>query len=287
MTVLVTGATGFVGRHVVPHLLRDGQEVVVATRSPIDESGLAWVDQVRRVELDLGDADLEMDLPASPETVVHLAWGNLQNFRSIDHLDVELPRAKRFLRRLADGGCKRIIVAGTCLEYGLQNGCLGVDASTKPVTAYGLAKVQLHEYLRMLQASRMRETGQTFELTWARIFYLHGEGQSPRSLLPLLRSAIQRGDKTFPMSGGEQLRDFLPATEVGRMLADLAWNTTGAGTVNICKGTPISVRRLIEEHIASWDAKIDLQLGVYPYPDYEPLAFWGDRTPFETLRAKP
>ena len=85
------------------------------------------------------------------------------------------------------------------------------------------------------------------------------------------------------MSGGEQLRDFLPIEEVARLLVALARNHADAGVVNVCAGKPISVRNLIEEWLEKNGWKITLNLGHYPYPDYEPMAFWGDRRYLNTM----
>jgi dTDP-6-deoxy-L-talose 4-dehydrogenase (NAD+) len=79
------------------------------------------------------------------------------------------------------------------------------------------------------------------------------------------------------MSGGEQLRDYLPVTEAAGILAQLAIQGCDAGAVNVCAGRPVSVRALVERWIAEHGWSVAPDLGRYPYPDYEPLAFWGDR----------
>ena len=78
------------------------------------------------------------------------------------------------------------------------------------------------------------------------------------------------------MSGGEQIRDFLPVDVVASKIVDYSLNLKGSNIINICSGQPISIRRLVENWIKqnNWDIK--LNLGFYPYPDYEPFAFWGN-----------
>jgi len=97
-------------------------------------------------------------------------------------------------------------------------------------------------------------------------------------LLPQLKGAVERGDRIFKMSGGEQLRDYLPIAEVAQYLASLAMTGRDNGVVNVCSGRPISVRKLVEGWIKENGWSIDLDLGHYPYPEYEPMAFWGDRS---------
>jgi dTDP-6-deoxy-L-talose 4-dehydrogenase (NAD+) len=106
---------------------------------------------------------------------------------------------------------------------------------------------------------------------------MYGDGQPESSLFPLLKKAVSLGQPVFAMSGGEQLRDYLPVTEVARQLVDLAMTPCDRGPVNICSATPISIRRLVEGWIREYDWKIEIALGQLPYPDYEPMAFWGER----------
>ena len=115
-----------------------------------------------------------------------------------------------------------------------------------------------------------------FALTWARLFYLYGNGQPKGSLYPQLRDAALRGDPVFNMSGGEQLRDYLPVSEVARQIVCLAMAQHNFGAINVCSGKPISIRRLVEQWINDNEWKIGLNLSHYPYQDYEPMAFWGD-----------
>jgi nucleoside-diphosphate-sugar epimerase len=139
----------------------------------------------------------------------------------------------------------------------------------EPTLPYALAKVRLRRQLLELQREH------PFVLQWARLFYMYGEGQHPASLLAQLDRAIASGSATFDMSGGEQVRDFLPVTEVARKLVAIAEHPDWTGVTHVCSGQPITVRAFVERHIASRGATIKLNLGVYPYPDYEPMAFWG------------
>jgi dTDP-6-deoxy-L-talose 4-dehydrogenase (NAD+) len=88
--------------------------------------------------------------------------------------------------------------------------------------------------------------------------------------------ALAAGRESFDLSRGEQLRDYLPAAEVAALIVKVALQTRHDGIFNVCSGRPISVRRLVEEHIAAKGGRLRLNLGVYPYPEHEPLAFWGD-----------
>jgi nucleoside-diphosphate-sugar epimerase len=272
MNVLVTGATGFVGRHVVARLLERGHEVVAVARDEAKARTLPWFGRARFVACDIhgpiGDPAKSF---GRPDAVMHLAWPGLPNYGELFHYEQTLPADYRFLKSLVLGGVKHLLVTGTCVEYGMQDGALAENTPAAPLASpYALAKDTLRKELQSLQQQH------AFTLQWARLFYMHGEGQNPTSLLAQLDRAIDAGETAFNMSGGEQLRDYLPVTEVAARAVTLLEHPGCDGIVNICSGEPISVRRLVERHLAQRGASIRLNLGHYPYSSDAPMAFWGD-----------
>lgn len=275
MKIAVTGASGFIGRAVLAELSRRGIAAVACSRSGVGAHPGA---DHRTVSLDLHEVPADAyERLGRPDTVIHLAWSGLPNYRSLHHVDSELPAHYRFLSSLVEAGLQSLVVAGTCFEYGMQSGPLGEDLPTRPENPYGFAKDALRRELEFLKSSR------PFALTWARLFYLYGEGQAETSLLPQLRQAVARGDKAFNMTGGEQLRDYLSVEVAANLLVSLALDRCDAGAVNVCSGRPVSVRRLVEGWIRDYGWAIELNLGHYPYPEYEPMAFWGERRKLDTI----
>ena len=270
MKVAVTGASGFIGRHVLAELERRSVEVTVVLRPTSTDSLSRAKHTVVRMDLQTPPSNA-FELMGAPDVLLHLAWGGLPNYKSQQHVEQELPAQYRFLKGLVESGLKNLLVTGTCFEYGMQSGPLREDMETQPSNPYGLAKDTLRRQLESLKSVR------SFALTWVRLFYLHGDGQADSSLLPQLRGAVKRGDEVFNMSGGEQLRDYLPVTEVAQYLVSLAMGNRDNGIVNVCSGKPISIRNLVVGWIQEHDWAIKLNLGYYPYPDYEPMAFWGER----------
>ncbi|MEO5493520.1 MAG: NAD-dependent epimerase/dehydratase family protein [Sphingomonas sp.] len=271
MKVAVTGASGFVGTHVVSELL--GRDGVVVTTSGRGENG-PFGTRCGHLACDLMQPDdPALAALAAHDVLIHLAWGGLPNYRSLSHLELELPRQYRLLTSLAQRGLPRVVCAGTCLEYGLCDGALDADRQTAPATAYALAKDVLRRQLTMGLADT------SCDLVWARLFYMYGARQAPSALYSLLRRAVVDGDKEFAMSSGEQLRDFMPVELVARDIVSLALTPSPSPIVNICSGQPRSVRSMVEQWLDEWGATIELKRGVYPMPDYESLAFWGVRGP--------
>lgn len=273
MRVAVTGASGFVGRHVLRALAATpGLEIVASSRVSAVSSG------VRHVPLDLADVPTDAyDRLGRPDVLIHLAWAGLPNYRSLHHFETELPRQYDFLQSLVRAGLPSLFVAGTCYEYGMQSGELAESQSARPGNPYAYAKDALRQQLEFLR------TKTPFHLTWGRLFYMYGEGQAPTSLYAQLMAAIDRHDPSFKMSGGEQLRDFLPVQDVARHIVSLALQHGDAGVVNICSGQPTSVRNLVEDLLRERDVSMRLDLGAFPYPDYEPMAFWGSRGRIDAL----
>jgi nucleoside-diphosphate-sugar epimerase len=277
MKIAVTGANGFIGRYVLAELaLKNVPCVAVDLYAPgkKDSSSFKWT------QIDLyeppADAFHRMD---RPDTLIHLAWGGLPNYRSAHHLEKELPGQYKFLSELVHEGLRCLVVAGTCFEYGMRSGVLTEDLTPYPENPYARAKNSLRQNLESLKLTK------PFNLVWTRLFYVYGEGQSKTSLYSQLKEAVLRGDTEFNMSGGEQLRDYLPVEAVAREIVRLAMLGVDVGTVNICSGNPISVRELVERWIRENGWKIKLNLGYYPYPDHEPMAFWGSRKLLDSIIA--
>jgi nucleoside-diphosphate-sugar epimerase len=270
MNIAVTGANGFIGKHVVAELQHRSLPATLVMRTADRVQHFSSTDNI--AILDLANPPVDAyQLMGCPDTLIHLAWGGLPNYNSLHHFEEELPTQYQFLKMLVKSGLKNLLVAGTCFEYGMQSGLLTEETIARPTNPYGFAKDTLRCQLEYLQQIV------PFNLTWTRLFYVYGKGQTENSLLIQLTRASERGDKVFNMSGGEQLRDFISVSEVAKHLVSLATMIRPQGVINVCSGKPISVRRLVENWIAENNWSIDLNLGYYPYPSHEPMAFWGDR----------
>jgi dTDP-6-deoxy-L-talose 4-dehydrogenase (NAD+) len=263
-TIAVTGASGFVGQHVLNAIAIAGHRSIALSRRPVQADRSEWI------HLDLSNPDPStIRAIAAADSVIHLAWGGLPNYRSASHLEIELPRQIAFVEHLVKGGVRSLIVSGTCLEYGNQEGECSEKVNPTPVIPYAQAKDRLRRHLE-----QMRERT-PFALCWCRLFYMYGHGQPAHSLWQQLHNKAIAGERWFPMSGGQQIRDFLPVEEVARRLALMAITNANADVVNICSGIPTTVEQIVRTWIRKHSWSIEPDLGRFPYLDYEPLAFWG------------
>jgi dTDP-6-deoxy-L-talose 4-dehydrogenase (NAD+) len=282
--ILVTGATGFIGNYVVQELLKNNCQVIATSLSEEKARQFSWFKNVEYIPFDFALFDETINYQQffrSPDGIIHLAWEGLPNYKSAFHLEVNLPRHFAFLKNLVSNGLNDITVTGTCLEYGMKGGKLSEDIATEPVNPYALAKDNLRKSLQELQQQKK------FKLKWVRLFYMYGKGQNPNSLLSQLDKALIKKQAVFNMSGGEQIRDYLPVYKVGEYIVKIALQNKVEGVINCCSGKPVSVKQFVEDYLHRKQASIKLNLGYYPYLDYEPMAFWGDNQKLKSILHKP
>jgi dTDP-6-deoxy-L-talose 4-dehydrogenase (NAD+) len=281
--ILVTGATGFIGKYVVERLLEEGIDVIATSAHEEKARQQPWFSRVRYIPFDFASFDSTQDYFSffgEPDAIIHLAWEGLPNYKSDFHLLINYPRHAAFLRNLVEHGLKDITVTGSCMEYGIQEGEIKEDQPALADHFYGRAK----EALR-LSLDRLAQEYQ-IPVKWARLFYMYGMGQSPKSLLSQLDKALEEGQETFNMSGGQQTRDYLPVEKIAEYIVAVALQQEITGVVHICSGKPITVKQLVEDHLRKMGKTIHLNLGFYPYTDYEPMHFWGDTTKLRVILAK-
>lgn len=259
--VLVTGATGFIGRLTLAPLRERGFEVHVAGRSMPDDPAVTFY------AADLFDPAeaARVVRAAKPNHLLHLAWdtepGKFWNSPlNLDWVGASLT----MLRAFAEAGGTRAVMAGTCAEY-LWGGDGPLDENLSPLgpaTLYGVTKDALHRIV-----SSYAETA-SLSVAWGRIFFLYGPQEKPGRLVS---DAIQllRTGKPFETTDGHQLRDFMHVEDVaGAFAALLASDVRGA--VNIASGKAVSVRSMLDLIAQETGGQEMLRLGARPRPANDP-----------------
>lgn len=282
MRILVTGATGFIGNHLLKELLEDTKNEIIATSRDIEKAKkYEWFSRVKYISYDLNSQE-ELNLFEyfdKPDKVIHLAWDGLPNYNDLIHIEKNLFNNYNFIKNIISNGLKDITITGTCFEYGLINGCLNEELKTNPSNSYGIAKDSLRRFIEELNKEY------EFNYKWIRLFYIYGEGQSEKSLVALLEKAIQNNEKEFNMSKGEQLRDYLNIKDVVENILLISNQPLYSNQIiNCCNGEPISIRKLVENYLKEKRYTMKLNLGFYPYPDYEPMAFWGNNNKLDLIK---
>ncbi|MCU0327371.1 MAG: NAD-dependent epimerase/dehydratase family protein [Chitinophagales bacterium] len=267
MKILVSGSTGFIGRYVLEELSNFKEIQVISTARGDLKSNFST-----HINYDLKRDNEEnlYDKFNQPDRLIHLAWEGLPNYMNDFHMTENLPNHIKFLKNLIDNGLKNLTVVGTCFEYGLQEGCLNEEMPCYPSNYYALAKDSLRRFLEIYCAEK------EVNLKWVRLFYIYGEGQNPNSLIPQLDKAIADNLDAFNMSGGEQIRDYLPVEKVAENIVKIALQDKVTGIINNCSGNPKKLVTFVQDYLSMKKSKIKLNLGFYPYSPIEPMEFWGD-----------
>jgi len=240
--ILITGATGFIGRQICKALgdkdvdlrcvIRKGKEYLL--------SGLSNAEIVYTEDLFAEKSDWWANQCSGIDTIIHAAWYTEPGKYLLSDLNTHCLQGSLNLAQGAiKAGVRRFVGIGTCFEYDLSAGVLSIDTPIKPTTPYAGAKAALY-----LSLDHWLQT-HSVEFAWCRLFYLYGEGEDPRRLVPYLRSKLEKGE-TVELTSGKQIRDYLDVSTAGQMIADLALGYK-VGPVNICSGIPITVRQLAEK----------------------------------------
>ncbi|MFT6955616.1 MAG: nucleoside-diphosphate-sugar epimerase [Halieaceae bacterium] len=264
--VLLTGATGFVGRQVLHTLLERGQ----AVRAVVRRSKVAEMADQCSLESIVGTNDLFNETEqwwaetcANVDTVIHLAWSvepgkYLDSAKNMHCLSGTLALAQG----VAKAGVRRFIGIGTCFEYDLSHGDLSVDTPLNPLTVYAGSKTALYMVLR----SWFEQSG--IEFSWCRLFYLHGEGEDCRRLVPYIRNQLSAG-QIAELGSGTQVRDFLDVCIAAGMIVDVALGGS-KGAVNICSGYAVTVRELAEKIADEYGRRDLLDFGARADSPFDP-----------------
>ncbi|HZL30490.1 MAG TPA: NAD(P)-dependent oxidoreductase [Pseudolabrys sp.] len=240
--VLLTGGTGFVGRQVLTALAKAGVHVRVVLRAG-SEARIPSIANVEDIiftnDIFAESADWWANACSGVDTVVHVAWyaepgKYLQSARNLDCLEGTL----RLARGAAQRGVRRFVGVGTCFEYDLTGGVLTVDTPLRPLTSYAGTKAAT------FQALSQWLPAQGVDFAWCRLFYLYGDGEDKRRLVPYIRACLAAGEAA-ELTTGKQIRDFLDVREAGRLIAEISLSDH-TGPVNVCSGMPVTVRELAE-----------------------------------------
>ncbi len=283
MKILVTGATGFIGTHVLDYLLKFKDISIIITSS--NEYKLKTIygnENVKIIPFDIyNHHNLELNLFKifdSPDKLIHLAWRGLPNYGNSFHVTENLPKDFSFISNLIKNGLKDITITGTCFEYGMQEGELKEEMPSSPSNYYALAKDTLRRMLEIYQTQII------FDLKWVRLFYMYGKGQNSNSLIAQLDKSIENGDVLFNMSGGVQIRDYLPVAQIAKNIVKIALQNDVKGIINNSSGIPIKLADLITDYLNEKNKKIKLNLGFYPYSPFEPMDFWGNNVKLNKIK---
>ena len=263
--ILVTGAAGYIGRHVVKTALDMGYPVIA---SDFAFKGVDERAEFCDVPLFSGDKNIWQALGA-PDVCIHLAWRDGFRHNASSHMK-DLSSHVVFLNNLAKGGLPMLTVMGTMHEVGYWEGPITADTPCAPQSQYGIAKNALRQSLLL----SLPDTGCL--LHWLRAYYITGDEAHGSSIFAKITQAELDGKETFPFTTGKNKYDFIDVDRLAQMIVAASVQDKVNGIINVCTGQPRTLADRVEQFLRDKHYKIRLDYGAYPDRPYDSPGVWGD-----------
>lgn len=272
--VLVTGACGYIGRHVVAELLRQGHHVIASDFANLDlPEGVEFTDY----PIFDGSPDI-YDRLGKPDVLIHLAWKHGFIHNSSAHME-DLSKHVVFLNHMIDAGIWSVSVMGSMHEVGYWEGAIRTDTPCNPLSQYGIAKNALRQ--SMLLYSQGKQTN----FHWLRAFYIFGDDRHGSSIFAKLLQAAAEGKQTFPFTSGKNYYDFIHVDDLAKQIVAASLQDQKNGVINVCTGNPKTLAEQVEWYIKENQLPITLEYGKFPDRPYDSPGVWGDSSDIRQILA--
>ncbi len=272
MKILVTGAAGYMGKHVVKAFLNKGYDVYVAD---FQYKGIDERAKIIDEPIFSGDKNIYEKL-GSPDVLVHLAWRDGFIHNSAAHMK-DLSSHVTFLENMIDGGLKYLTVMGTMHEIGYWEGAIDENTPCNPMSMYGIAKNALRQTLLLYAKDK------DVNLHWLRAFYIYGDDTRGSSIFAKICQAAEDGKKEFPFTSGKNQYDFIHIDQLAEQIVAASVQPEINGIINVCTGKPLSLGEKVESFIEEHHFDIKLNYGAFPDRPYDSPGEWGDSTLIEKI----
>jgi nucleoside-diphosphate-sugar epimerase len=265
--VLVTGATGFIGRHALAPLQALGFEVHAAARRPGTDAGVTW----HEADLLAPGAAERLVGACEPTHLLHLAWyAEPGRFWSAPVNLAWTEASLALYRAFAERGGRRAVLAGTCAEYDWSAGlCVEDETPLRPTSLYGACKQAVGSAVDAYGALHGPSTA------WGRVFFLYGPGEHPARLVASVAGALRAGERVA-VTHGRQVRDFLHVADVAGAFAALVRREDVRGAVNVASGDAVSLRDVLGELAAALGGADLIDFGARAADPSEPPTILAD-----------
>ncbi len=265
--ILITGAAGYIGRHVVKEFLNMGYKV---TASDLAYKGVDDRAEYSHIPIWSGDKDIYEQF-GRPDVLVHLAWRDGFIHNSEAHMK-DLSNHVEFLQNMIDGGLPYLTVMGSMHEVGYWEGAIDENTPCNPLSMYGVAKNALR------QALLLYSKGKNVNFHWLRAFYIYGDDAYGSSIFAKIVQAVEDGKKEFPFTTGKNKYDFIHVSNLAKQIAKASVQDKYNGIINVCSGEKISLADQVTKYIDEHHYDLKLNYGAFPDRPYDSPEVWGDNT---------
>lgn len=274
MRIFVTGAGGYIGRHVVTSLLDKGAEVYV------NDFKMDHIDnRAKRIDIDIFKDDDVYNKAYKPDVCLHMAWKDGFVHNSHSHIGL-LSNHYNFINNMFKDGLKHLAVMGSMHEVGYYEGAISEDTPCNPISNYGIAKDTLRRSSQLLA----KEYNSTWQ--WIRAYYISGDDKYSGSIFKKIIEAVEMGKKVFPFTSGKNKYDFIDIKDLANMISETVMQDEVNGIINCCSGKPVSLSEYVERFIKEKGFDIKLEYGAFPDRDYDSPSVWGDNAKIKKIMTK-
>ncbi|MCQ2976093.1 MAG: NAD(P)-dependent oxidoreductase [Bacteroidales bacterium] len=269
MKIFVTGANGYIGKHVVDFLYNMKKNILAC-----DFSNSKINKEISFINVDILKEATNIELYKmlnEPDNVIHLAWQDGFNHYAQSHID-NVIKHFYFLKNLIDSGVKSITVMGTAHEVGYHEGKITENTPCNPLSYYGIAKNTLRQLLFAYAK------GKNVSIKWLRAYYITGDDYNNHSVFTKLLQVTQEGKKEFPFTKGTNQFDFIDVNTLAKMISLASIQNEINGIINVCSGEPVALKDKAEEFIKEYNLDIKLIYGVFPPREYDSPVVYGDNS---------
>lgn len=273
MKILVTGANGYIGRHVVSYLLDREVEVIVCDiRTENVDSRATCID----FDLfNLSDSNV-FGILGSPDVCLHMAWRNGFVHNASTQMG-DISAHYKFLTALIDGGLKHLAIMGSMHEVVYWEGAINENTPCNPLSMYGIAKNALRQSMEIY----CKQKDIIFQ--WLRCYYILGDDRHNNSIFCKILMAAEEGKKTFPFTTGKNKYDFINVDELAKLISATVTQTAVNGIINCCTGNPISLAERVERFIKEHNLDIKLEYGAFPDRPYDSPCVYGNPSKIQEI----